>query len=199
MKKVFMIMSLMLMAVMTTSAKSKEVNLKSGDPKVLNQPGKTAIFTFDYKNTVCEGKPLQKYLADRGEKNVKDWPKECQETEDSYFMERWNDESKKNIKLVKEGTADYKIVVHIEELDLGSTAAAMFMPSFSRKTGACEVSGTIDVIDQKTGKTVCVFEINKLRGVATRSFEVASSETRRRGLTYKKMAQLVLEFAQKQK
>ena len=89
--------------------------------------------------------------------------------------------------------------MHVDKLDLGSTAVAMFVPTFSRKTGACEVSGTVDIIDQKTGETVCVLEISKLRGVATRAFEVASSETRRRGLTYKKMAQLILEFAQKQK
>lgn len=199
MKKVFLFMSFMLLALATASAKNKEVILKSGDPTVLNQPGKTAIFTFDYKNTICEGKPLQKYLKDRGEENVKDWPKECQDTEDNYFMERWNDESKKSITLIKGGEADYKVIVHIDKLDLGSTAVAMFVPTFSRKTGACEVSGTVDIIDQKTGKTVCVLEISKLRGVATRAFEVASSETRRRGLTYKKMAQLILEFAQKQK
>jgi hypothetical protein len=199
MKKVFLLMSLLLITVVSASAKKQYVTLQSGNPTVLNQVGKTATFSFDYKNTICEGKPLSEYLKNRGEENVRDWPKECEETENGYFMERWNDESEKNIKLVKSGSADYKVIVHIDQLDLGNTAVAMFVPSFSRKTGACEVSGTVDIIDAKTGRNVCTLAISRLRGVSGRAFDVASSETRRRGLTYKKMAELILEFAQAQK
>ncbi|WP_143049207.1 hypothetical protein [Prevotella sp. kh1p2] len=196
MMKKLLLLTLALVMAMSMSAKKKYITLQSGDVQVLNQPGKTALYEFDYSKTICEGKPLEQYLKDRGEENVRDWPGECIETQDNYFMPRWNDESKMNISLIKEGKADYKIVVHVTDLDLGSTAAAMFIPSFSRKTGACEVSATVDVIDLSNNQTVCVLNVNKLRGVNMRAFEVASSETRRRGLTYKKMAQLICEFAQ---
>ena len=191
MKKLLMTMLLVMIAA-TSFSKTNFLSVVSGDISVLNQSGKTAIDEFDYSNTNIEGKLAMEYLKSHGADYLKDWPNDNVETE-KYFYDKWNDEIGKGVKLVRASAADYKIVVHIDYLDLGNTGAALF--SLSKTGGGCIIGGSIDIIANKTGNIVCKLTINSLKGNGAKFFDTGTNEIRRRGLAYEKLAKQIIELA----
>ena len=192
MKKLLMAVVLLTIAA-TGFAKKNYVSVISGDIAVLNQSGKTATEEFDYSKTFIEGQPAMEYLKSHGGDYLKDWPNDNVVTE-GYFVDAWNDAvNKKGMKLVKDSKADYRVLVHVDSLDLGNTAAAMF--SFSKTGGGCIVYAKIDVIDNANGNVVCKLLVNNLKGNAAKFFDTGSNENRRRGLAYDKMAKQIIELA----
>ncbi len=190
MKRVLMAMLLVVIAT-TGFSKTKFLSVVSGDIKVLNHSGLTAIDEFDYSKTNIEGKPALEYLKSHGANYLKDWPNDNVVTE-KYFFDKWNDEIGNGAKLVRSETADYKIIIHVDFIDLGNTAAALF--TLSKTGGGCIIAGTIDIIDCKSGETVCKLQINDLKGNSSKFLDVSNNENRRRGLAYEKLAKQIIEL-----
>lgn len=191
MRKVFL--AIMLLAVAISGfAKKKYLSVVSGNIAVLSQKNKTAIDEFDYSKTYIEGKPSLEYLTSHGSDYLKDWPNDNVVTETSFFN-AWNEEIKKDgVQLVRADKADYRIVIHVDSLDLGSTGGAMF--GLSKTAGGCIIYGTVDVIDCANGNVACKIKIDNLKGNGSKFFDVSTNENRRRGLAYEKLAKQIVEL-----
>ena len=85
--------------------------------------GGTATAVFDYSNLQVEGLPLEDFLASKDEK----------------FRHGGEEET------------DYKIVLHLNKLDLGIIWA-----------GRLTIYGSVDFIDNKTGETLCVVKFDDI-------------------------------------
>ena len=192
MKKILLLILFVSVATMGFAKKSY-LSVISGNVSVLNQIDKTAIPEFDYSKTYLEGLPAIDYLTNHGGDYVKDWP-EDNVVVAGYFFNAWNDVMKnRGLKLVKAGNADYRVVVHVDSLDLGSTAGAML--GFSKTAGGCIICGTIDIVDCASDNVVCKLKVDKLKGDGAKFFDTGTNENRRRGLAYEKMAKQVVELA----
>ena len=102
---------------------------------VVRQRGKTATVEFDYLDaTIADrensGRTLKQWLQDEDPKVLAKWDKHMEDAEE-YFRERWNDESKKNIKIVKDGNpsrlpSSVRVTL---ELPIGVSASATVVSS----------------------------------------------------------------------
>ena len=73
--------------------------------------------------------------------------------------------TEKNYYLIDPATAQYKIVVHIDLVDMGNTGASIvFGGGLARKAGGAKIMGYIDCIDLRTNKSAAQFVINDTRG-----------------------------------
>lgn len=177
MKKVTLLITLLLMVAVSSFA-DKKVYVVSGNPGVLKQANKTCIAEFDYSKTLIEGQEVMAYLQKRGQDNVKTWPDDNKRTEGEFNI-KYNKENDKGTKMLSAGTstADYKILFHISELDLGNTAVSVVLGG-----GGCTVSGMIEIIDMQSNTTVCKIAVDHLKGTSQ------YSEVKRRIATYTRLA-----------
>ncbi len=183
MKKVTLLVTLLLMVAVSSFA-DKRVFVVSGNPSVLKQAGKTCIAEFDYSKTMIEGQEVMAYLQKRGQDNVKTWPEDNIRTEGEFYS-KFNKENSKGTRLLPIGTttADYKILFHVSEIDLGNTAVSVVLGG-----GGCSVSGMIEIIDMQTNTTVCKIVVDHLKGISQ------YSEVTRRGATYHRLADRVCDL-----
>lgn len=162
---------LMIITANCVAAKKDEVfTIKQGDPLILLQEKKTAIFDIDYsKMMVTDGKDhdndLQFYewMKVQDEDNdewTEDWVKkdsaECQKAFRDYF----NDEIKKGIKLTKFGK-DYKVIFRLFMIKFGSSFK-MKLTGYSG--GEAKADGEMEVRDINTGETLLVIGFTDLKG-----------------------------------
>lgn len=196
MKKVLLSILFVFATTALFAKESSSISVISGNISVLNAKGKTAIDIFDYSSTYIEGKPALEYLKSRNKgEYLRDWPNDNIETE-KYFYNKWNSEMAKNgVALVRADKADYQIIIHVDSLDLGSVAAAMW--SLNLKGGGCIVCGRIDIVDTSNNEIVCKLKIDKLKGNSSRLLSVSVNDNKRRGLAYEKLAKQVIELAKK--
>lgn len=179
MKRFFM-MAMLATIAFVANAKDDRVTFISGNNKAMTESGKTAIVEFDYTQTICEGKPLPEYLAERGEEHVRDWPALALSSKNK-FCDKFNSKNKKGVQITDNADADLKITVAITKMHLGSVAGAVLMGG---RTGGAEVCGTITVANNKTGETIAQYEIFEVRGGGSYNF----TETKRMAATYEAVA-----------
>lgn len=162
---------LMILTANCVEAKKDEVfTIKQGDPSILLQEKKTAIFDIDYsKMMVTDGEDhdndllfyeWMKVQDEDDDKWTEDWVKkdsaECQKAFRDYF----NDEIKKGIKLTKFGK-DYKVIFRLFMIDFGP-AFKMKLTGYSG--GEAKADGEMELLDIKTGETLLVIEFKNLKG-----------------------------------
>ena len=114
--------------------------------------GGTATAVFDYSNLQVEGLPLEDFLASKDEKFRHDWEyKIIPESEPAFarYFHIWF--HKLRVQAVGEEETDYKIVLHLNKLDLGIIWA-----------GRLTIYGSVDFIDNKTGETLCVVKFDDI-------------------------------------
>lgn len=192
----FILFSLMLLTSTLSFAQKEHIKVKSGNPKVLMQKGKYLRVEFDYTDLMIEGEPAQKYLSERGQDHVRDFPNDNHVAE-GWFEDRWNEESDKYLRIIKLGNPDYTMKIHIKEMDLGNLAAAMW--TFSRKAGGIIISGTVSVADAN-GQEVVAFEFDDYKGNSTRGLDFKSpNDGRRRAVGYKSFCKDLLSVIEESK
>ena len=155
------------------------VSVKSGNSSVLKESSK-ALLEIDYSTTKVGNETLDEYLQRRGDDFVRDWPKD-KEFAATYFKERFNKKSKGLQLTTDVSTVSYKIVIHVNSLDMGNGGSA-FVPFSSAKAGGVIITGTIDIIDIKTNEVVCTLNVDEVKGVGH------PSETVRLGAMYFELA-----------
>ena len=140
--KRFLMMAMMAVCAVTAAfADDDEFKVVEGSfVDVVRQRGKTATVEFDYLDaTIADrensGRTLKQWLQDEDPKVLAKWDKHMEDAEE-YFRERWNDESKKNIKIVKDGNPDYRIFVKATKFSTGNSGAAATVVSSSAATCA---------------------------------------------------------------
>ena len=189
----------MVMMAIAVQADEEEFVVTSGDFKVVMQPGKIGRVEVDFTKAKIGNLSIMEitdqsfmdYLEANDKKVFKKWS-EYQEEGEETFVDRWNDEKKKVIKLTKKGTPDYIIKINADMLDTGNSGAATW--SWNKRDGGIIISGTLEVIDA-AGNSVCKMNINRYRGASTRTLDIKIPTFHRRTvLFHKSLAKDLLEF-----
>ena len=143
MKKIFM---MALMAIVTLEAYADdepEFTVVSGSfVETVRQPGKTATVEFNYldaktgnlKGSTLSDKTLREKLKTEDEDVFEDWD-DILENSKEYFVKRWNEEKKKNVKMLEKGKGDYHFVFTASAFDTGN-AGASYWSTLVLHTGA---------------------------------------------------------------
>jgi len=193
------LLAVMAMMTIAVQADEEEFVVTSGDFKVVMQPGKIGRVEVDFTKAKIGNLSIMEitdqtfmdYLEANDKKVFKKWS-EYQEEGEETFMDRWNDEKKKVIKLTKKGTPDYIIKINADMLDTGNSGAATW--SWNKRDGGIIISGTLEVIDA-AGNSVCKMNINRYRGASTRTLDIKIPTFHRRTvLFHKSLAKDLLEF-----
>jgi len=188
MKKTVIVCGLLCLLSAVNVFAGNPVSVKSGDISVLKNQS-NAILEIDYSNTKVDNKEtLDEYLKRRGDDFVKDWPKD-KETAANYFIGRFNNKNKGMQLLMEPATnANYKIVIHVNNLDMGN-GGSTFNPYASPKAGGVIMTGTVDIVDMKTNKIVCTLTVDEVKGLGH------VSETTRLGLMYFELATIICKLS----
>jgi hypothetical protein len=198
MKKLFLL-AVMAMMTIAVQADEEEFVVTSGDFKVVMQPGKIGRVEVDFTKAKVGNLSMKEitdqtfmdYLEANDKKAFKKWS-EYQEEGEETFMDRWNDEKRKVIKLTKNGTPDYIIKINADQLDPGNSGAATW--SWNKRDGGIIISGTLEVLDA-SGNSVCKMNINRYRGASSRNLDIKVPTFHRRTLLFhKSLAKDLLEF-----
>lgn len=152
------------------NADSKLFTVKEGDPLMLLQPKKTAVFEIDYsKMMVTDGKDHEddvdfatwmKMQDEDDDEWTKDWESKDKASCDKAFREHFNDEVKDGIKLTKLGK-DYKVILRLSLIDFGP-AVKYGLTGF--KGGEAKADGELEVRDFETNNVLLIIGINQLKG-----------------------------------
>ena len=185
MRKTILLCSLLCLLCTVNLFGGNSVSVKSGDASVFKKASK-ALLEIDYSSAKVGGKTLDDYLKERGDDFVRDWPRD-KETAASYFKTRFNKKSKGMQLTTDASSASYKIVIHVNNLDMGNPASAIvanavFGYGIGAKAGGVIMTGTIDIIDMKTNEVVSVLYIDEVKG------DGHPSETIRLGQMYVELA-----------
>ena len=94
--------------------------------ETVRQPGKTATVEFNYldaktgnlKGSTLSDKTLREKLKTEDEDVYNDWD-DILENSKEYFVKRWNEEKKKNVKMLEKGKGDYHFVFTASAFDTG--------------------------------------------------------------------------------
>lgn len=163
----------------------KPLSVKSGEISVLKKTS-IALLEIDYSSTKVGTLTLDEYLKKRGDDFVRDWPQDKAKAA-LYFKERFNSKNK-GMQVTTESTdVTYKIVIHVNSLDMGN-GAGTFLPFSSAKAGGVIMTGTIGIIDMKTNEVVCLLSVNEVKGLGH------PSETIRLGLMYFELATTICKL-----
>jgi len=138
------------------------VTVKSGKASVLRESAK-AFLEIDYAATKVGDQTLDEYLEMRGENFVKNWPNDIAFAA-KYFKDRFNKKNKGLKTAPDESTVSYKIIIHINHLNMGNSGSA-FVPMASSKAGGIVMTGTVDIVDVKTNEVVCTLDVYQVKGV----------------------------------
>lgn len=152
-------------------AKSDIFTIKLGDPLILLQENKKAIFEIDYSQMIVTDSkhhekdlPFREWMITKDEENDKwtrDWEEEDSASCDQAFRESFNHEIKKGIRLSKIGK-DYKVTMRITMIDFGP--AVRYIPPFGWSGGIAQASGELEVMDLNTGEAVLLIDFKDLKG-----------------------------------
>lgn len=176
------------------------------DPKlcVLAQKGKLCFIEFDYSNLMVEGYKLSDYL--RTQTDSKDheaeWNEQILEME-VKFRETFSDENKEGAKLVLNGDYDYKILVHMNNIELGSTGkniAKAIIGFGGSKKGGSKFNGTIDIIEKSTNEIITTYPFDftaKTGSGGIKTMVRGFSEYSRLRAGYVQLAEMLVKSAQK--
>lgn len=165
---------LLLLTSISASAKKDPIFiLKQGDPLILLQEKKTAVFEIDYSKMIVidekdpdNSMPFREWMIAQDEDNdewSKDWIEKDSVACYKSFRDNFNDEIKKGIKLTKLGK-DYKVTLRINTINFGKTVnvAKTILLGFSG--GNAIASGELEVRDIKTDEVLLILAFNNLKG-----------------------------------
>ncbi len=169
-KKVAILVLCTLFSCFASAKESKYFVIKQGDPLVLLQENKSAIYEIDYsKMMVTEGKDHENdldfysWMQSQDEDNdkwVKDWEKEDKAACNKEFRERFNDEIDHGIKLTKLGK-NYKVILRLKMIDFGPAVKYGFG---GIQGGEAKADGELEVRDINSDEILLVLEFNKIKG-----------------------------------
>lgn len=157
-------------------AKKKQIiTIKEGDPLILLQEKKTAVFEIDYSQMmVTDGKDHDNDLIYREwmiaqdedkDRWTDDWVKKDSVECNIAFRDKFNDEIEKGIKLTKIGK-DYKVILRFSMIYLGKHKGATVGILFGARTlmDKAVASGELEVRDLKSDETKLIIAFDDLVG-----------------------------------
>lgn len=168
-KKSFLF-TLLCLTTTFAAAKSDIFTVKQGDPLVLLQEKKTAIFEVDYSHLIVTDSKdhdndmdFKSWMQTQDEDEDKwliDWETKDKADCDKAFREHFNDEVENGIKLTKLGK-HYKVILRLTLIDFGP-AVKMKLTGISG--GEAKANGELEVCDINTGETLLNLSFENLKG-----------------------------------
>ena len=161
------------MCVSFASAEKKEIiTLKQGDPLILLQKKKTAIFEIDYSQmVVTDGKnheddmPFYEWMKIQDEDNDKwteDWESKDKEKCYKAFRDNFNSELKNGLKLTKLGK-DYKAIFRINQINFGNAGVTYTPTLFFKPRILCFKNSSISIANSSLYSSVSPRYINTVK------------------------------------
>lgn len=181
MKKLIFLL-VMACSVLKLSAEESIV-IKSGDASIVKDATIVASVVFDYSNTMLDGNPLMEQLKSRGEDFVRDWPQESKECE-AEFVIRWNKKNKKGLQVTADEGKSYRMVVTVDQLDMGSFAASFLL---GMGAGGAKMSGKVNLYKEGEADPVLSISVDGQTGKSE------YSEQGRRTSLYKELVDDMLD------
>ena len=168
MKKLGVLAFAFLLCGVNVMAKGKSpVSVTSGSLDFIKKGG-TAAVVFDYSGLQVNGLPLDDFLASQDEKFNNDWESVIVPDVELLFRNMCSMFLNRGSFIVSPGdvvsTDDYKIVLRLTSLDLGSASGVYNPFAVSMKAGGAVISGSLEGIDNRSGETLCVVDFDKLQG-----------------------------------
>ena len=185
MKKILMMALMAIVALGAYADDEPEFTVTSGSfVDVVRQPGKTATVEFNYldaktgnlRSKSLTDKTLREKLATEDEDVYKDWD-DILENSKEYFVKRWNEEKKKNVKMLEKDKGDYHFVFTASAFDTGNAGASYW--SVSKRDGGITVNAILEIKDA-SGQTVCTVKIHRYRGASSRNLDFKFPNFKRR-------------------
>lgn len=159
-----------LFSCLASAKRSELFVVKQGDPLVILQEKKTAIFEIDYsKLIVTDSKDHDNDLDfstwmqaqdEDDNKWLEDWESKDKADCDKAFRDKWNDEIKHGLKLTKLGK-HYKVIFRPTMIDFGPAVKYGFG---GIKGGEAKVDGQLEVRDINTDDVQLILEVHQLKG-----------------------------------
>ena len=161
---------LLTLALVSVSAKGPVFTVKSGDPTIILEKGKTALYEIDYSKAIITNSkdheddlPFDKWMAshedeDGENKWARDWPKDQKELKKT-LREKFNDANGKGVQLTKDGK-NYKIILRLTMIDWG---ASFKVKLTGPGGGNAKISGEFEVQDL-SGTSLAIIEFKDQKG-----------------------------------
>ena len=167
MKKFVFVFILLVSAAISNAADF--VVLKSGDKAIFTKEA-TAYVVIDDHKTMIDGKDK---TADAyyGEDEYKQFIDDVDRGHDS-FITFFNEKKKNKIKLTMSSSndnAEYTLKVNVSSMNVGNAGGIAW--GMSRKAGGALINGTMQLVDNASGETVCEFEFNNVKGLMAPVFK----------------------------
>lgn len=167
----WLILSLTLIASIARVDAANPVKHTGGDLSVFAQAATTMVEIDDYK-TVIEGrnKTADVYYGEKGKDKYDAFVSDLDRAHKS-FVTYFNEKKPSSVQMTMAdsvATADYTLKVNVAKMNVGNAAGAF--EGVGRKTGGAVISGTMQLIDNSTGETLCEFEFDKVKGLLSPNF-----------------------------
>lgn len=171
MKRFFMLASIAVLFGANAFAKGPDPIVVESGSLAFVKGGGTATVIYDYSDLKVAGTPLNDFLTLKDDKFRSDWEYVIVPGAEAMFTGLCSNSLNKGSFTAYTETdieTDYKIVLHLNELDLGNISG-VFNPFGGVKGGGATISGTIECVDNKTGKVICVINFNNVKGTSAYS------------------------------
>ena len=148
---------------------SHDVAVLGGTPAFLKQDKKVFV-ELDFSNCIVEDKPLDDYLAGRGEDFVRDWPDDVNQIANDFII-FFNKRCKPMKAVENKNDAEYILTVHILQMETG-----YFNPIVTaRWSSGAALWGIAEFTDSNSGSPELVLSLNEVRGFTNYSETVRIS------------------------
>lgn len=137
------------------------ITVSSGSTDVFHEK-ETALFEVDWSGATVKGENLKSYLKSQDVAS-NDWTKYVDLAKDN-FKYRLNKKNKSGLQVYADNSAKYKLVLKIEDVDLGA-GGLTWIPGAKVKSGGCIISGKLNIVEISTGKSVCTMSIDEVKGM----------------------------------
>ena len=170
MKKIVLACMLLLGTVLLHAA--DPVKMSSGNKAVFEEEAAANVVIDDHK-TMIDGKnkPADVYY---GEKSADEYQKFIDDVNRGHesFITYFNEKRGQKIKLAMtqdNDTAKYTLKVNVTSMNVGNAGGMIW--GMSRKAGGALINGTMQLVDNQSGETVCEFEFAKVKGLMAPVFK----------------------------
>ena len=187
MKKVIIALVILFAGIATANAKS-DVTLRNGSLRELKGSNAQMFVRWDYSNSTIEGKEVATYLKERGEDWVRDYNDELAKAE-SNFKNRLNEKSRDVRAINDENSAEYTIVIKVQDFDYGITALSVVI---GMGAGDAHLTGTMEIYKKGQAEPIAVIDIDGVAGAGYGN-EI------RRVETYRELAEQLAKLIKKAK
>lgn len=165
MKRVLFSFALLFMACVAMNA-ANPVKLKSGDKSLFGEEVTIHVVIDDHKTVIDRrDQTADVYYGAKGEDEYEKFMDDLDRAHKS-FITFFNEKKEANVKATVTETADnaeYTMNVDVALMNVGNAGGMVW--GMSRKAGGALINGTIQVVDNASGETVCEFEFERVKGL----------------------------------